>query len=209
MLLSVFFFFLGKGQSALQLSLLNFLQNSLFYIKIKFTSQCHAAKGGFWLCCGKVVTCTERDPHNMQCPKSSFWLTGQVDRWIKHILYVFQQRKWVSRNFKLFCFQQPTWPFNYRFLSLRGTLECIMNSLMAPMHSHVQSDVDFRVFELHMNAPWSSLRWAIQNNKMLKIAWLYGWIYLCGRNVQCLTGMHIIWLAPGIYPPLVCLWCVI
>lgn len=62
---------------------------------------------------------------------------------------MFQQSK-IRVEIELSPFKQPSWPFENQFLGLRGALECTMTSLSAPMH---YENVDFKVYEVQMNAP--------------------------------------------------------
>lgn len=62
--------------------------------------------------------------------------------------YAFQQRQIRKKK------KKPLWPFEHRFLCSRGALECTMKSLCgAHARLPMQSNVDFRVNEVHIKGP--------------------------------------------------------
>lgn len=58
-----------------------------------------------------------------------------------------KENKKKNQNYHV---KQPLWPSEYRILSLRGALECNIKFLSV-FHA-VQSRVDFRIYEVHVNA---------------------------------------------------------
>lgn len=52
-------------------------------------------------------------------------------------------------------FHELSGPFEYIFLSLRGTLQCTIKPLIAPRHLAVQSDVDLGVYDMDLYASFS------------------------------------------------------
>lgn len=104
-------------------------------------------------------------------------------------------------------------PFEYWFLGLRGTHECTMKFLSSPMRFVIQSNVKFRVYELHLYSPRSPCvcqtrtqtaarnGMSVMNTKaryILFVMWLFWYKYLPASvaynlaRLTCQTENHVL-----------------